>query len=211
MCYYMVTKMMTNLWETLNMCSWNLSKSVGVTDRQCAHKWVITLCTCLVMLTRRTDWSARRKIVVDLLPERLWPLETGLHTLVEICQSFEWTILLPSSISTNTLHMEAINFSEISVHFYQTKLHKIPENSNLHSFRHENLKYCIMNRWIHKSPRIHWHAPPKCCQDLTESFQLLDSCVLEKECDRYLILHKVVTILPRKDVGSIDIPFDVII
>jgi hypothetical protein len=26
-----------------------------------------------------------------------------------------------------------------------------------------------MNRWIYKSLRIHWHAPPKCCQDLTLS------------------------------------------
>jgi hypothetical protein len=45
----------------------------------------------------------------------------------------------------------------------------------------------------------------------TKSFQLFDCSVLEKECDRYLILVKVVPILPRKGVGSIDILFDVTI
>jgi hypothetical protein len=41
----------------------------------------------------------------------------------------------------------------------------------------------------------------------TKSFQSIDCCVLTNECDRYLILTKVVSTLPRKGNGSIDILF----
>jgi hypothetical protein len=38
------------------------------------------------------------------------------------------------------LMMEAISTSETSVNFYQTTWRNIPENSDLHNHRHENLK-----------------------------------------------------------------------
>jgi hypothetical protein len=38
-----------------------------------------------------------------------------------------------------TLMMEAVSTSEISVNFYETIWRNIPEDSNLHTRRHENL------------------------------------------------------------------------
>jgi hypothetical protein len=45
-----------------------------------------------------------------------------------------------AGVSSSTLKMEAVGFSETMVTIYQAIRHNITENRNLHSYCHENLK-----------------------------------------------------------------------
>jgi hypothetical protein len=53
-------------------------------------------------------------------------------SLVEIDRSLRRTLI--------ALMMEAVSTSETSVNFYKTTQRKIPEDSHLHTRRHENLR-----------------------------------------------------------------------
>jgi hypothetical protein len=48
--------------------------------------------------------------------------------------------VLTASIIITALMMEAVSTSEMSVIFYQTTWHSIPEDSHLHTHRSKNLK-----------------------------------------------------------------------